>query len=64
MKKLDEIFREMAAAGVYRLVISKPASKQEPYRKITAEKKKGCFQLSCYTEKQVFHENVPEEALG
>lgn len=61
---MDEIFREMAAAGVYRLVISKPASKQEPYRKITAEKKKGCFQLSCYTEKQVFHENVPEEALA
>lgn len=49
----------MLEDGAVRLIISNPVSKQSEYKKITAEKKQNFFQISKYTEKQVFHENVP-----
>lgn len=49
----------MLDEGCAKLIISNPASKQNEYKKITAEKKRDGYQISKYTEKQVFHENVP-----
>ena len=46
-----------------KLVISKPASKDQPYQKITIEQKGSYYQIAKYTEKQVFHENVAAEQL-
>ncbi|MBQ6570620.1 MAG: SAM-dependent methyltransferase [Clostridia bacterium] len=56
---LDIIF----AAGAYKVIISSPAAKSEAVRKIVVEKKKDKFQISKYTEKQVFHENIAFEAI-
>lgn len=46
-----------------RIIISKPATKSEQYKKITIEKKEKLYQFAKYTEKQVFHENVDEKEL-
>lgn len=54
----------MAQAGVEKIVISKPVEKAEAYRKIVMEKKGAYFQISRYTETQVFHENIPLDELG
>ena len=40
----------MLDEGCARLIISNPASKQQEYKKITAEKKKTGYQISKYTE--------------
>lgn len=58
MKKLQDYYLQMMADGVERIIISKPSSKTEKYGKITVEKKERYFQIACYTEKQVFHENI------
>lgn len=46
-----------------KLVISKPASKDQPYQKITIEQKGCYYQIAKYTKKQVFHENAAAEQL-
>ena len=46
-----------------KLVISKPASKDQPYQKITIEQKGSYYQIAKSTKKQVFHENVAAEQL-
>lgn len=58
MKNLQNYFSQMIEAGVDRLVISRPSSGQEKYKKIVIEKKNAYFQAACYTERQVFHENI------
>ena len=58
MSQLKTYFGEMLDGGVYKLIISKPGTKAEEYKKITAVLKKDFFQLAKYTEKQVFHENI------
>ncbi|MBO5402948.1 MAG: SAM-dependent methyltransferase [Clostridia bacterium] len=58
MQKIKEYLCKMLDEGCARLIISNPVSKQQEYKKITAEKKKTGYQISKYTEKQVFHENL------
>lgn len=50
-------------AGATKFIFSKPASKNEEYKKIVIEQKNAYFQAAKYTEKQVFHENIPTEQL-
>ena len=50
-------------AGVTKLVVSNPCKKASLYKRIVAEKKQSAFQISKYTDKQVFHENLPAEEL-
>lgn len=65
MEQLREYCERMARAGVDKIVISKPIGKEEPYRRIVVERKKdGYVQISRYTEKQAFHENLPQDRLG
>lgn len=58
MSELKQYFCMMVEAGVNKLIISNPSSKSGEYKKIVVEKKKEGFQISKYTQKQVFHENV------
>lgn len=53
---LEKIFEN----NPVRLIFSKPP-KSGKFRKINITKKQNCFQAERFTEKQVFHENLPDE---
>ena len=59
--KIDQILDE---AEVTRAIISKPSSKSSEYKKIDVQAKGKAFQISKYTQKQVFHENVESKELA
>ena len=58
MEKILEYISKMIENGADKLIISNPVSKQNEYKKIVAERKRDGYQISKYTEKQVFHENL------
>lgn len=66
-QKLQAKLTELLEEGAQRIILSKPAAKQQTYRKAVLEKKTGAtgkyWQLARYTDKQVFHENVVPAAL-
>ncbi len=65
MGELTEYLRRISENGnVYKAVLSKPAAKSQQLKKIVAERKDAGYQFSKYTEKQVFHENVPVDAFA
>ena len=64
MEDIRKYFEKSLLAGAKRFIISNPVSKTAEYKKITADKKPFGFQISKYTEKQVFHENVSENELA
>ncbi|WP_029674909.1 class I SAM-dependent methyltransferase [Butyrivibrio sp. VCB2006] len=59
-EKLAQILGE---AAVTRAIISKPSSKSSEYKKIDIQAKEKSYQISKYTQKQVFHENLSEKDL-
>ncbi len=63
MQQLESFFNEIIAGDAHKLIISKPRTASELYKKIVIEKKKTFYQISKYTDKQVFHENVPKDGL-
>ncbi|MBE5939587.1 MAG: SAM-dependent methyltransferase [Lachnospiraceae bacterium] len=63
MKELQQYIELMIKADVQKIIISNPVSKTETYKKIVVENKGKTYQISCYTDKQVFHENVTWEDL-
>ena len=63
MQELYQNLKQIVEDSVEKLVISKPNSSQERYHKIVVEKKEQKYQMTCYTEKQVFHENIAEAEL-
>lgn len=64
MNKLHSCFQTMIADALRKMIISKPRAKSETYRKIVIEQKQNNYQISKYTEKQVFHENVNVDDLA
>ena len=52
--KLDDIFNN----NIYQVVLSKATKTNLEYKKITIKKLKDYFQISSFTQKQVFHSNV------
>lgn len=64
MEELKGYLQQIAECGVVKAVISKPAGKDQPLKKIAAERKKDIYQFSKYTQKQAFHENVPVAAFA
>lgn len=62
MSDLKQYLSMMIESDAAKIVISKP-DKNCRYKKIVVEKKAKDFQISKYTEKQVFHENVKKEFL-
>lgn len=59
---------ECALDGAERIIISNQVNKENKYRKVEAKpvviKGRELWQISCYTEKQVFQENVEAAALA
>ena len=64
MQQLEQLFQQILDNDVFKLIISKPKQKDYEYKKIVIEKKSDYYQISKYTEKPVFHENVKEHALA
>ncbi len=58
MEQIQEYIAKMLSEGAFRFIISNPCGKSSEYKKIVAEQKKQSVQISKYTEKQVFHENI------
>lgn len=63
MSELENVISQIVANSITKMIISKPAEKTNPYKKIVIERKKEYFQAAKYTEKQVFHDNVMPEDL-
>ena len=62
MSELSNLIDKMLP--LERIIISKPVNKSCEYRRIVAEAKGAGYQISKYTDKQVFHENVAAEQLA
>ena len=58
MTQLEQYFSDLIKEDVYKLIISKPRKKDSEFKKIVVEKKDNLYQISKYTDKQVFHENI------
>ncbi len=58
MSDLEQYLSVIFAEKVQKMVISKPADKSGKYKKINVAPVKDFYQVSKYTEKQVFHDNV------
>ena len=63
MSELEKILQDIVKGTMVKMIISKPADKSNPYKKIVIERKREYFQAAKYTEKQVFHDNVKPEGL-
>ena len=63
MQTLEQYFQQIIDNDISKLIISKPKKKDGEYKKILIEKKNNYYQISKYTEKQVFHENIKKEEL-
>lgn len=63
MDTLRGSLNKILSAGARRFILSKPVSKSELYIKCTLEQRAGFWQLTRYTQKQAFHENIPSEDL-
>lgn len=64
MSELQQYIQSMLKAEIQKIIISNPITKSENYKKIIIEHKGKTYQISKYTEKQVFHENVSLEELS
>lgn len=58
MSELKELLGSVFLEEITKAVISKPASKQGEFKKITISRMPKFYQIAKHTEKQVFHENV------
>ncbi len=64
MSELKGYIERIFESKVQKLVISKPASKQSEFKKITVNLMPKFYQIAKYTEKQVFHENVTDDKIA
>lgn len=64
MNDLSGLITKVLDDNPYKIIISKPVSKTGEYQKIVIELKKNNYQISKYTEKQVFHENLKKTELA
>lgn len=64
MEELLQYLEQIVMQDITKIVISKPVSKSEEYKKIVVERKTDNYQIAKYTEKQAFHENVSKESLA
>lgn len=64
MSELKSYIGRIFESNVQKLVISKPASKQSEFKKITVNLMPKFYQIAKYTEKQVFHENITADKIA
>lgn len=62
MSELKDKFTTIIQDEPVRIIISKPLLKSQDYRKIEILPITKGYQISKYTDKQVFHENIPSDA--
>lgn len=62
-KELISAAEQIAAGAPQRIILSKPV-KGCAYRRVEITQKEAYYQIASYTEKQVFHENIPAEELS
>jgi SAM-dependent methyltransferase len=60
---MQKVLQKIVDSNVFKIIISNPTEKSNPFRKIVIEKKTNGFQSSKYTEKQVFHDNISHDVL-
>ena len=63
MNELEQYLTMMLDAKVDKIIISNPSSKANDIKKIVVDKKSDAYQISKYTQKQVFHENISEKLV-
>ena len=63
MNELEQYLTMMLDAKVDKIIISNPSSKANDIKKIVVDKKSDGYQISKYTQKQVFHENISEKLI-
>jgi SAM-dependent methyltransferase len=63
MDSLLSIITKVVSSSPYKIVFGGPCSSDVRYRKIVIALKKDYYQAEKYTQKQVFHENIPKESL-
>ena len=64
MPELREYISRIFENDIKKAVISNPVSKNEEFKKITVSRMPKFYQISKFTEKQVFHENITFEKIG
>ena len=64
MEQLKQYFELMIQDDVNKIIISSPVRKSDEFKKIIVEKKADNYQISKYTQKQVFHENLKRAELA
>ncbi|MBO5421664.1 MAG: SAM-dependent methyltransferase [Clostridia bacterium] len=64
MLEIKEYIYKIFENKVLKAVISKPVTKQAEFKKITVNLMPKYYQIAKYTEKQVFHENIPSEKIA
>lgn len=64
MTELEHYINLIVNSKPQRIIISNPTSKDESYKKIVIELKQNSYNISQYTEKQVFHQNVMPSELS
>ncbi len=64
MSEINEYIYKIFENKVLKAVISKPITKQAEFKKITVNLMPKYYQIAKYTEKQVFHENIPSEKIA
>lgn len=55
---LESSIQAIVEEKPYKIILSKPKNKNELYKKTVIELHTSYYQISRYTEKQVFHENI------
>ena len=58
--ELQKIIQTIWSSELYKIILSNPTG-EGTYRKIVLNRQKKGWQAEQYTEKQVFHENLPED---
>ena len=64
MPELRDCINRIFENKVQKLIISKPVDKNSEYKKITVMLMPKFYQIAKYTEKQVFHENIPFDGIA
>lgn len=63
MTELNQYIALMCKSTIKKIIISNPFQKSTEYKKIVIEAKEQGYQISKFTDKQVFHEHTTQEEL-
>lgn len=64
MNELEQYIKMMIEAGVSKIIISNPTRSSNEFKKLVVEQNKDKYQISKYTQTQVFHENLGKDDIA